>query len=40
MKTKEIVKQLLIDKPHLRDSDNKLIATYWFNELKEKEYRP
>ena len=36
MKTKEVVKQLLIDKPHLRDSDNKLIATYWFNELKEK----
>ena len=37
MKTKEVVKQLLIDKPHLRDSDNKLIATYWFNELKEKQ---
>ena len=40
MKTKEIVKQLLIDKPHLRDSDNKLIATYWFNELKEKKIDP
>jgi hypothetical protein len=40
MKTKEVVKQLLIDKPHLRDSDNKLIATYWFNELKEKQIDP
>ncbi len=40
MKTKDEVKQLLIDKPHLRDSDNKLIATYWFNELKEKQIDP
>ena len=40
MKTKEVVKQLLIDTPHLRDSDNKLIATYWFNELKEKQINP
>ena len=40
MKTKEIVKQLLIDKPHLRDSDNKLIATYWYMELKQKKIDP
>ena len=40
MKTKEIVKDLLTDKPHLRDSDPKLIATYWFNELKEKKINP
>ena len=40
MKTKDVVKQLLIDTPHLRDSDNKLIATYWFNELKEKNINP
>ena len=40
MKTKEVVKQLLIDKPHLRDSDPKLIATYWFNELKKKNIDP
>ena len=40
MKTKEVVKQLLIDKPHLRDSDPKLIATYWFNELKVKKIDP
>ena len=40
MKTKEVVKQLLIDTPHLRDSDPKLIATYWFNELKAKQIDP
>ena len=40
MKTKEIVKNLLIQKPHLRDSDPKLIATYWFNELKKKNIDP
>ena len=40
MKTKEIVKKLLIEKPHLKDSDNKLIATYWFNELKKKNINP
>ena len=36
MKTKEVVKQLLESKPHLRDSDPKLICTYWFMELKHK----
>ena len=40
MKTKDVVKQLLIGTPHLRDSDPKLIATYWFNELKEKQIDP
>ena len=40
MKTKDIVKALLIQKPHLRDSDPKLIATYWFNELKKKNIDP
>ena len=40
MKTKEVVKQLLTNKPHLRDSDPKLIATYWFNELKKKNIDP
>ena len=40
MKTKDIVKNLLIQKPHLRDSDPKLIATYWFNELKKKNINP
>jgi hypothetical protein len=36
MKTKEEVKNLLKNKPHLRDSDPKLIATYWWLELKNK----
>ena len=40
MKTKDIVKNLLIQRPHLRDSDPKLIATYWFNELKKKNINP
>jgi len=34
MKTKEKVKNLLINNPKLRDSDSKLISRYWFNELK------
>jgi hypothetical protein len=34
MKTKEIIKQMMLDKPHLKDNDNKLIAAYWFRELK------
>jgi hypothetical protein len=37
MNTKEEIKKLLIKSPHLRDSDPKLIATYWFNELKKKD---
>lgn len=39
-KTKDKVKELLINKPHLRDSDPKLIATYWYNELKNKNINP
>jgi len=31
---KELIKQLLRDYPHLRDDDNKLIATIWKMELK------
>ena len=40
MKTKETIKKLLENKPHLRDSDNRLICTYWFMELKRKEIDP
>tara|TARA_R110002020_G_scaffold177087_6_gene369844 strand:- start:535 stop:846 length:312 start_codon:yes stop_codon:yes gene_type:complete len=40
MKTKEIVKELLTNKPHLRDNDNKLICTYWYRELKAKNVNP
>ena len=34
MKTKNKVKRLLAQRPKLRDSDSKLIARYWFNELE------
>tara|TARA_B100001094_G_C18073617_1_gene741416 strand:- start:670 stop:978 length:309 start_codon:yes stop_codon:yes gene_type:complete len=40
MKTKEIVRELLTIKPHLRDNDNMLIAAYWWKELKRKEIDP
>ncbi len=40
MKTKEIVQQLLIKYPKLKDCDNNLISTYWFNELKEQGMNP
>ena len=33
MKTKETVEKLLIKSPHLKDSDAKLQATYWYKEL-------
>ena len=39
MKTKETIKQILLTTPHLRDSDNKLIATYWWRELKHKKLK-
>jgi hypothetical protein len=40
MKTKEIIKQMMLDKPDLKDNDNKLIATYWFKELQRKNIYP
>ena len=36
MKTKKEIEKLLIKSPHLKDSDNKLIATYWLKELEHK----
>jgi hypothetical protein len=36
MKTKEVIKELLMNHPKLRDSDNNLISTYWFKELQLK----
>ena len=36
MKTKEIIKGLLLKYPELKDSDNKLIANYWNLELQSK----
>jgi hypothetical protein len=40
MKTKEVVRELLTIKPHLRDNDSMLIAAYWWRELKGKEIDP
>jgi len=37
-KSKDRVKELLTKLPHLRDNDNKLLASVWFYELKEKRY--
>ena len=36
MKAKDKVKNLLTKYPRFRDSDNKLIAAYWLEELKAK----
>ena len=36
MKAQDKIQQLLTDCPRLRDSDNKLIATYWFEEIQNK----
>ena len=35
--TKDKVKGLLINYPHLRDSDERLIATYWMKEAGSKD---
>jgi hypothetical protein len=36
MNAKDEIKRLLTKHPHLQDSDQKLIATFWFNEIKAK----
>ena len=36
MRAKDKVERLLKTHPHFRDSDNKLIAAYWFSEIKRK----
>ncbi len=40
MKAKNKVKTLLTKYPRFRDSDNKLIAAYWLEELKRKGLNP
>ena len=40
MKTKDIIEKILIEKPHLRDNDNLLIAAYWWRELRQKNIDP
>ena len=34
------IKDLLIQKPHLRDSDKKLLATVWWHDCTSKGYNP
>lgn len=36
MKTKDTIRKILLEKPHLRDNDNKLIASFWYRELNNK----
>ena len=40
MKAKDKVKTLLTKYPRFRDSDNKLIAAFWLEELKRKGLNP
>jgi len=40
MKAKDKVKILLTKYPHFKDSDTKLIAAYWLNELRRKGVNP
>ena len=40
MKAKDKIKTLLTKYPRFRDSDNKLIAAYWLEELKRKGLNP
>ena len=40
MKTKDRVKALLIKSPHLKDDDDKLLATFWYYELKDMKRNP
>ena len=40
MKAKDKIKTLLTKFPELRDSDNKLIAFFWYKELKRKGMNP
>ena len=36
MNSKEEIRKILINKPHLKDSDPRLMATFWYQELKRK----
>ena len=36
MNTKQTIIKILLERPDLRDNDNKLIAIYWYRELENK----
>ena len=33
MKTKDTIRKILLEKPHLRDNDNKLLANVWYQSV-------
>ena len=37
-KSKDRVREALINHPHLRDDDNRLLANIWYSELKEMKF--
>jgi len=39
-KSKDIVEKLLTEQPHLRDDDNKLLASVWYIQIKQMEGQP
>ena len=39
-KSKDIVEKLLTEQPHLRDDDNKLLASVWYIEIKQRKLVP
>tara|TARA_R110002012_G_scaffold16116_5_gene62757 strand:- start:10740 stop:11054 length:315 start_codon:yes stop_codon:yes gene_type:complete len=39
-KSKDIVEKLLKEQPHLRDDDNKLLASVWYIEIKQMKLIP
>ena len=39
-KSKDIVEKLLTEQPHLRDDDNKLLASVWYIQIKNYDLRP
>lgn len=39
-KCKDIVEKLLTEQPHLRDDDNKLLASVWYIEIKQRKLIP
>jgi hypothetical protein len=39
-KSKDIVEKLLTEQPHLRDDDNRLLASVWYIEIKQMDLNP
>lgn len=39
-KCKDIVEKLLTEQPHLRDDDNRLLASVWYIQIKQMNFLP